>query len=66
MAEMWKPKDPVLLRSWVHSILDEALEELNEWECNFILEIQVRLDNNVQLTQAQEDKLEQIYADKTS
>lgn len=66
MAEIWKPKDPQLLKSWVDAILVEASDKLNDWETKFIVDIQMRLDLGARLTQAQEDKLEQIYADKTS
>lgn len=66
MAEIWKPKDPALLRIWCNRIIEEAVEDLNEWECKFITDIQIKLDNGWALSKAQEDKLEQIYADKTS
>jgi hypothetical protein len=66
MAEMWKPKDPTLLRSWLDAILDEASDELNDWETKFISDMEKRLDLNLRLSQAQEEKLEQIYAGKTS
>lgn len=66
MAEIWKPKDPKLLISWIQAILEEASDELSDWEINFIDDMKLILDGGWTLTQNQEDKLEQIYADKTS
>jgi hypothetical protein len=66
MAEMWKPKDQDLLRNWVEAILMEASDDLNDWEKNFISDMENRLDRGQRLTQLQEEKLEQIYAAKTS
>jgi hypothetical protein len=65
MAEVWKPKDLELLKSWRDAILNEASDELTDWEANFIDSIGQRLDKGQQLTKAQEDSLERIYADKT-
>lgn len=66
MAQIWNPKDPELLKHWLDSILEEASNELNDWETNFISDIEVKLNNNWRLTENQENKLEQIYAEKTS
>lgn len=65
VAEIWKPKDPELLRAWVDSIYVEASDELNDWEFTFIDSIYNRLVRGLQLSQAQEEKLESIYAEKT-
>lgn len=66
MSKIWKPKDPGLLKLWVQTILDEASDELNDWESNFIIDIQNRLERGYTLTETQEEKLEQIYAEKTA
>lgn len=66
MAEMWKPKDPNLLRSWLDAILMEASDKLNDWETKFISDMEDIMDVGRRLSQSQEEKLEQIYAAKTS
>lgn len=66
MSEMWKPKDPELLKSWVKAIMEEASDELTDWESRFVSDMEIRLTRGYVLTQSQEDKLEQIYAEKTS
>jgi len=66
MAEMWKPKDPKLLRSWLDAIIDEASDELNDWEKNFIDNMERTMNEGWTLSRSQEEKLEQIYARKTS
>jgi len=50
---------------WLNTILDEALDKLNDWETNFIEDISIRLNAGWPLTEAQAEKLEQIYANKT-
>lgn len=66
MAEVWKPKDTNTLRSWLQAILIEASDELTDWETKFISSIEERLDKGFRLTQAQEENLERIYAEKTA
>lgn len=65
MAQMWQPKQTTTLRYWVETILLEASDTLTEWETTFVDDIQKRLDLGRKLTQAQEEKLEAIYAAKT-
>jgi len=66
MAVMWRPQDISVYQNWVKAILDEASDSLNDWESDFIDSIQNRLDQNRNLTQSQAEKLESIYATKTS
>ena len=66
MPPIWKPKDPELLKSWVEAIIAEASDELTMWETKFIEDMQTRLNHGWPLTQSQEEKLEQIYAERTS
>jgi thiaminase len=66
MAAIWKPQDAKVYQDWIDTILDEAEGELNDWERNFIEDIQISLNRKGKLTQAQAEKLEQIYASKTS
>lgn len=65
MAEKWKPNSLEVLRSWADAIIDEASDELTDWENKFIIDIEVRLARGSTLTQSQEEKLEQIYTEKT-
>lgn len=66
MAEIWKPKDPELLLSWWIAIVDEAQDELNEWEAGFISNIEWSVKNKRPLSENQEKTLERIYTEKTS
>lgn len=66
MAPVWKPQPFEVLEEWVNAIIDEASDELNDWETKFINDMQVRISNRWQLSQNQEQKLESIYANKTS
>ena len=65
MSEMWRPQENETLRTWILTILDEASDELNDWETNFISNVYNRVFSNQPLTQNQEERLEQIYAHKT-
>lgn len=65
MAEVWRPKDPTILREWVDTIMLEASDALSDWETTFVTNMDERLTLRLQLTQTQEEKLEQIYAAKT-
>lgn len=66
MAEMWKPQPIEVYLHWINTILTEASDKLNDWETTFIASIQMKLDGRRNLTQAQAEKLETIYAEKTS
>lgn len=66
MAKIWEQQSFEVLQSWVDSILTEASDDLNDWETNFINDIQIRIANRWPLTETQEKKLESIYAEKTS
>jgi len=65
MPPIWKPQPNEVLQQWVNVIITEALDDLNEWETNFINDMKIRIDNRWELTRTQQDRLEQIYADKT-
>ena len=66
MAEVWKPKDREILKHWFNDIMQEASDQLTPWEMNFMVAVEKRLDNNNPLTEEQEKKLEEIYAEYTS
>lgn len=66
MAKIWQPQPFEVLQQWIDDILEEASDELNDWETKFIDDMRIRVINKWPLTQTQEEKLESIYADKTS
>jgi hypothetical protein len=63
-VKVWKP-NPELMKQYWQAIVDEAQDELNDWELQFVSDLEARVRNGWPLTEAQEKKLEQIYADKT-
>lgn len=65
MVEMWRPLTIEIYKDWIEAILDEASDELNDWESTFIESIYTRLHNGNNLTQPQAEKLESIYVAKT-
>lgn len=65
MAPIWHPKNQEVLKSWVEAVLDEASDELNDWESDFIQDMENKLSSGQLLNQNQEEKLEQIYAKYT-
>jgi hypothetical protein len=65
MAEKWKPTSPIILSHWIDAIFNEAFDELTDWEMTFVDDIAYSLKLGATLTQSQEEKLEQIYAEKT-
>lgn len=66
MAPIWKPQPYEVLQNWVDTIIDEASDTLNDWETKFVDDMRIRIINKWPLTQTQEEKLESIYAEKTS
>jgi hypothetical protein len=65
MARIWEPQPFEVLQSWIDAILEEASDELNDWETHFISDIAFKVANKWSLTKYQEEKLESIYAEKT-
>ena len=65
MSKIWEPQDFNTYKYWVTSILTEASDELSDWEASFVDSISERLEQNRNLTEAQAEKLESIYAAKT-
>ena len=65
MPFAWQPQDRDVLNHWINTIIDEASDSLNEWETNFVNDMQIRLQNGWSWTENQEKKLELIYAEKT-
>lgn len=66
MPPVWRPKDNDTLKIWVNTILDEASDRLTPWETKFMDDMLHRVSMKQPLTQGQEEKLEQIYAEYTA
>ena len=66
MAEIWKPQSPETIRYWWETIVEEAQDKLNDWESKFISDLEIKVMSGRTLTENQEKKLEQIYAEKTA
>lgn len=66
MTSIWKPQPFEVLEVWLKTILEEASDDLNDWETRFIDDMTIRIANKWALTQSQEETLEKIYARKTS
>lgn len=66
MARIWQPQPFEVLQAWIDAILEEASDDLNDWENKFIDDMAIRVTNRWSLSQSQEEKLESIYAAKTS
>jgi hypothetical protein len=65
MPRIWQQQSWEVLQSWIDAIIEEASDELNDWETKFIEDMAIRVANKWSLTQRQEEILERIYADKT-
>ena len=64
LSETWKPESVEFYVDRVETLEAEAADELNEWETDFVANIQQRLSVGLNLTEAQTSKLEEIYVDK--
>lgn len=65
MAEIWKPLTIETYQSWIDALINESTDDLNDWEIKFIHSLEFKLNAGWQLTQAQAEILERIYAEKT-
>lgn len=65
MAAIWKPQSIDVYKNWAETIIDEASDDLNSWETTFVNSIYERLQSGKNLSEAQANKLEHIYAEKT-
>lgn len=65
MAAIWKPQPISVYKDWAEAIIDEASDKLNSWETTFVNSIYERLQSGNNLSEAQANKLEHIYAEKT-
>ena len=66
MPPPWKPQPFEVLQNWIDTIIEEASDTLTDWETKFVDDMRIRVGNKWPLTQTQEEKLESIYAEKTS
>lgn len=69
MAKIWTPQPIEVYRSWIDAIISEASDDLNDWETNFVNDMDDRVTmlagTQGNLTQGQAEKLESIYAKYT-
>jgi len=70
MAEKWKPKDKKVYIDWILNLRGNEKSwsgRLTKWEQDFCYSLYSRLtDLKLDLTEAQAEKLESIYAEKSS
>lgn len=66
MAPIWRPQTFEVLQQWIDDIIEEASDDLTDWETKFVDDMRIRVLNKWQLSQRQEEILERIYAEKTS
>jgi hypothetical protein len=65
MAKIWTPQEIEVYRTWVRALYEEASDKLSDWENSFVDNIGTQLLSNRNLTEAQAEKLEQVYAKHT-
>ena len=66
MAKVWQPQPKEVVQSWIDAILEEASDDLTDTESKFVDDMRIKLLNGWRWTEAQQDWLERIYANKTS
>jgi hypothetical protein len=62
---MWHPYDAQTYELWLDAIIDEASDQLNDWESKFINDMQNQLRFNSNFTRNQSDMIEKIYTKYT-
>ena len=65
MPPIWKPLDNETLKNWLEAIINEASDQLDDWETTFIENIGTKILSGWPLTQSQQEKFEEIYAKYT-
>lgn len=65
MPAIWRPQPISVYKDWAETIIDEASDKLNSWETTFVNSLYERLQSGRNLSEAQANKLEHIYAEKT-
>lgn len=65
MPPIWKPASKETLRHYIETVLDEASDDLNDWETKFIENVDRITQIGGSLSKKQEEILERIYAEKT-
>jgi len=66
MADIFRPQPIEVYTMWLAAIYNEATERLSNWETNFCSSIDDQLHKQGRnLTEAQANKLEQIYTKYT-
>lgn len=62
MAEIWQPKNKAIIQDWIDTIKEELSDELSAWETSFIDSVETQLHKYGQLSQKQEEIVENIYS----
>jgi hypothetical protein len=66
MAKIWEPLEMSVYQGWIKAIIEEASDDLSDWESSFVASLEERMSKyGRNLTEPQAVKLEQIYAEKT-
>lgn len=65
MPEQFKPQPKEVIQDWIQRIIDEAQDKLSIWEMKFISDMELAIIKWGALTENQQNKLEQIYNDRT-
>jgi hypothetical protein len=66
MAEIWKPQPNEVYLAWCKAIFKDALETMSDWELKFVQSMHLTAQLGHTFTQAQAEKLEDIYVKYTS
>lgn len=65
MPEQFKPQPKEVIQDWIQRIIDESQDRLSIWEMKFISDMELAIIKYGSLTENQQNKLEQIYNDRT-
>ena len=65
MAKIWEPQPIEVYKEWIDAIVNEASDDLNVWETSFLDSLGDRLASGRNLSEAQANKLETMYSEKT-
>lgn len=65
MAPIWKPQDVSTYKTWVDTIINEASDDLSDWENSFLDSISGKLTLGYNLSENQAEKLEELYTKHT-
>jgi len=64
MAQKWRPQSMEVLLSWLAALQKPGVQ-LSDWEAHFVARLDWQVSKMGTWSQAQQTKLEEIYADRT-